>query len=148
MPLILDLARSATDLNFILVGIDGSGLDDLPKNVICPGRLKVEELRSWYNRSRFYFQLSIFEGFGVALCEAMLCECVPIGSNVNAIPEIIGDCGFILNERDPIQLEELVRKVMRSENLNALGSEARQRILENYSLSQRQKELVAMIEDK
>ena len=146
VPLILDLARSATDLNFILVGIDGSGVHDIPANVRCTGRLSVDELRSWYNRSRFYFQLSIFEGFGVALCEAMLCECVPIGSNVNAIPEIIGDTGYILNKRDPVQLEELVRKAMLHEDLNALGRKARQRILDHYSLAKRQKELVALTE--
>lgn len=147
VPLILDLARSAPDLNFIFVGINGSGLDDIPANARCVGRLSVDELRSWYNRSRFYFQLSIFEGFGVALCEAMLCECVPIGSNVNAIPEIIGDTGFILNKRDPIQLEELLRKAMLQDDLDELGRKARQRILSNYSLEKRQKELVALIED-
>ena len=42
-----------------------------------------EKLRNYYSKSQFHFQLSMYEGFGLALCEAMLCRCIPIGSSVN-----------------------------------------------------------------
>ena len=148
IPLILQLARRAPELKFYLGGIDGSDIIDPPENVTCIGRSNVNGLREWYNRCQFYLQLSNFEGFGVALCEAMLCECVPIGSSVNAIPEIIGETGYLLEKRDPIMLEELVRLALAEKNLLIKGQNARQRVLENYSLKKRQKELVSLIESQ
>ena len=57
-----------------------------------------QELKILYNESKFYFQLSNTEGFGVALCEAMLCGCVPIVSDVNFLPSIVGNSGFVLKK--------------------------------------------------
>ena len=65
-------------------------------------KITQRELINYFSMSRFYLQLSFSEGFGNALCEAMLCECVPIGSNVGAIPFIINDTGFILKKKDKI----------------------------------------------
>ena len=74
--------------------------DILPENVKFLGKLTPDELKKYYNKTQFYLQLSNFEGFGVAICEAMLCKCVPIVSDVNFLPEIIGDSGFVLRKRD------------------------------------------------
>ena len=82
--LIIDIAKSLTNCTFYIAGtISIQGVEELPKNVKCLGRLTPFELRDLYSKTQFYLQLSNFEGFGVAICEAMLCECVPIVSNVN-----------------------------------------------------------------
>ena len=75
---------------------------------MCLGRLNPKQLREYYSKSRFYLQLSNTEGFGVSLCEAMLCECIPIVSSVNMLPEIVGDTGFILETRDSSMLSGLI----------------------------------------
>jgi len=69
--------------------------------------------------------LSNFEGFGVAICEAMLCKCVPIVSDVNFLPEIIGDSGFVLRKRDKKMLIVLLEEAMSSkiEELSNLSKE-------------------------
>ena len=94
--LILKISKKFPDCSFYIVGSKQPILTEEYKNVHFLGKLSPKELKQYYNKSRFHFQLSIFEGFGMALCEAMLCECVPIGSSVNIIPDIIGDTGFIL----------------------------------------------------
>ena len=84
--------------------------DNLPENIIFLGRLSPYDLNNYYNKTKFYLQLSNFEGFGVVICEAMLCECIPIVSNVNFLPEIIGNSGFILNKRNKTMLVDLIHK--------------------------------------
>lgn len=145
IPLIIELANKRPDLSFLLGGISEVTVAPLPANVRCLGRLNVVELREEYNRSQFYLQLSCFEGFGVALCEAMLCECVPIGSAVNVIPEIIGDTGFILDHKALENLVPLIERASAHTNLASLGTSARQRIIANYDLGKRKKEFLNLL---
>lgn len=82
----------------------------MSKNLKFLGRLSQQELSHWYRKVTFYFQLSLFEGFGCALCEAMLSGCIPIGSNVNNIPQIIAKNGEILNVKCEKELVDLIKK--------------------------------------
>ena len=81
----------------------------------------------------FYYQGSIIEGLPNVLCEAMLCECIPIGNNVFGISDAIGDTGFIFHG-----FEELykVKKILKS-NVYLNGKKARERIKKKYPLSKR-----------
>jgi glycosyltransferase involved in cell wall biosynthesis len=94
------------------------------------------ELNRWYSKTQFYIQISNTEGFGVAVCEAMLCECVPIVSNVNYLPTIVAETGFVLKKRSVTLLEILINKALTSD-LEQLGKEARTRIIENFSVDNR-----------
>ena len=106
------------------------------------GRLNHIELRKAYREAQFHFQLSLFEGFGLSLCEAMLCECIPIGSSVNMIPQIIGDTGFILNQKKIDLLIDIMKKAIATTNKEDLGKKARQRIVENFNESIRRELLI------
>ena len=90
--LIIKIARKIPNCTFYLAGV--SSIQDAPNNVIALGKLTPEQLKEWYSKIQFYLQLSNFEGFGVAICEAMLSRCVPIVSDVNVLPYIVGDTGF------------------------------------------------------
>ena len=76
----------------------------------------------------------------------MLCECIPIGSDVNFIPGIIGDAGFILKHRDEGLLEELIRQALQCENKAELGENARQRIIDNFGIEKREQQLFSLID--
>ncbi len=144
--LIIKLAERMPNCKFYLIGLEKpADLISKNTNLFFISMLKKEELRNYYNKAQFYFQLSIFEGFGVALAEAMLCECIPIGSSVNAIPEIIDDSGFILPKKDILKLETLVRKALLVENKKELQVKARTRIIENYSTKQREESLLSLL---
>jgi glycosyltransferase involved in cell wall biosynthesis len=78
------------------------------------------------------------EGFPSAPCEAMLCECIPITSNVGALPLIVGDAGFILDRKDPEKLKELFKQALAS-NVDDLGKKARRRIIAKFPVGERNK---------
>ncbi len=144
--LICEVAQQFPDCQFFFAGFKAPphGVE-VPENVNFLGRLTPEELRQYYSQCTYYLQLSIIEGFGCALSEAMLCECVPIGSSVNFIPGIIGESGFILEKRDVKQLEVLLKRVLEVGDTERLGRLARRGVVERFSTEQRQKDLLEII---
>ncbi|MCX6281407.1 MAG: glycosyltransferase family 4 protein [Bacteroidetes bacterium] len=95
-----------------------------------------------YNRAWVFVQASITEGMPFTLNEAMLCECIPVGSNVNGIPDAIGDTGVIVMKRSPDALEEAI---MRALQLNS-GAAARQRALDIFSMPKHREKLLVLFE--
>lgn len=145
--LILEVADKFPSCIFYLAGLKKPDhLINVPVNVIFLGKLSPDELRVYYRKCQFYLQLSIYEGFGCALCEAMLCMCVPIGSASNVIPEIIENCGFILEKRDGIVLADLLSHIVEAKNLKFLGERSRQKVMANYPIEERTRKLINMIE--
>ena len=106
----------------------------IPENVTFLGKLTPNQLKVWYQSSTFYFQLSLFEGFGCALVEAMLCGCIPIGSNVNHIPKIIGETGFILDRKEVNALRTIIDQCLDSTNTEKGPLRSRKRMIEKYTL--------------
>ncbi|MGY8988059.1 MAG: glycosyltransferase, partial [Flavobacteriales bacterium] len=140
--LIVKAAKKLPNCTFYFAGTDNiKGIDILPENIICVGKLTPNELRDYYSRTQFYLQLSNFEGFGVAICEAMLCNCIPIVSDVNHLPTIIGDSGFVLKKRNLDMLNDLINVALKSDISN-LEEKARDRIVNNFSTENRQKLLI------
>jgi glycosyltransferase involved in cell wall biosynthesis len=143
--LIIEVAPSFPENKFYLVGSNKEFLrKKLPSNVIALPPATNSELISYYSRSEFYFQLSLSEGFPNALCEAMLCECIPIVSKISAMPEIIGDTGFLLGRNDSIQLKELLENVLKSDT-SSNGINARNRVVNLYSEAFRETKLLTLL---
>ncbi len=121
VDLILEVARQTPEATFTLVGAnpDNPWLLHVSPNVKLHPVTDRAGLVQLLNQHRFYLQLSLMEGFPNALCEAMLCGCVPIGSNVAAIPYIIGKTGHILDRKDPVLLADLIRAAMNDRSISA-----------------------------
>ena len=147
--LIVEIARRFPDCIFYMAGLKHPpDASDGSPNIRFLGHLSASELREYYRRSRFHFQLSIFEGFGCTLCEAMLCECIPIGSAVNIIPMIIGDTGLILEHRDADLLETIINRALAIHDKHESAVMARRRVIENFSIENREKQLVSVAETR
>lgn len=72
-----------------------------PSNVRILGSIDRTRLREAYRSSWVYAQLSAHESFGVALAEAMACGCVAVVSDRGALPEVVGDAGYVVPYGDP-----------------------------------------------
>jgi glycosyltransferase involved in cell wall biosynthesis len=108
--LIEQLAANNPEWHFTLVG-DSTYKTQSP-NIQVLGKETPASLVQLYNSHEYYLQLSSSEGFPNALGEAMACGCVPIGSAVGAIPEIIGDTGLLLKRKSLDTLQELIQDWM------------------------------------
>jgi glycosyltransferase involved in cell wall biosynthesis len=139
--LIVELGKKFKDLTFYIAGMEKPENLQITKNIRFLGKLTPEQLRSYYQKSDFYLQLSIFEGFGCALCEAMLCGCIPLGSDVNEIPTIIGNTGFIIKSRRLTELEIEVSNLVKLSKGHIVNQAPRNRIASLYSLENRKKML-------
>ncbi len=142
MDLILGAASTFPDCEFIILGVDDPKVfTGVPANVKLMPPVKNDELVAVFSSCQFYMQLSMAEGFPNSICEAMLCECIPIGSDVFSIPEIIGDSGFVLKKRDIELLKQLISEALSAPNKPELMKKARARISDNYTLTQRNEKL-------
>jgi glycosyltransferase involved in cell wall biosynthesis len=137
--LIEKLAENHPDWSFTLVG--DSNYISPNSNVKVLGKMNSTELLKIYNSHQLYLQLSTSEGFPNALGEAMACGCVPIGSAVGAIPEIIGDTGIILPKKDPEMLNNLISELF-LHNIQTLSAKSSQRILNKFPFQTREKALL------
>lgn len=144
IDMILDAARRQPELRFTLV-TEFPDLGTIPENVSVLPPMPQEDLLDVYNAHQYYLQLSMFEGFPNALCEAMQCGCIPIGSDVAGIPDIIGECGYILKHKSAPELDVLLEQAQ----ANGLPGTVRpeERIATTYPLERRQRELLQAINE-
>jgi glycosyltransferase involved in cell wall biosynthesis len=132
----LKVASLLPNRRFVLAGGGGANqtLRKMPaSNVIVTGELN--DLTPLFQRARFYLQLSRHEGFGVAVAEAMACECVPIVSDAGALPEVVGDCGVVVRNGDPVESAKAIEELW--DQRDKLGEAARNRVVRLYSLERR-----------
>jgi glycosyltransferase involved in cell wall biosynthesis len=129
--------------NFKFHVLGSAGSDTRVKNLfppgVCVGRVSEDELVLFYEKATFYCQLSRHEGFGVAVAEAMACECVPVVSDCGALPEVVADCGVFVPNGDPLIAARLIQESL--PRARFLGRSARKRILSKFSVEGRSREL-------
>jgi glycosyltransferase involved in cell wall biosynthesis len=145
----IELAGKMPLQHFKIIGLSKSFL--LLNNIGIPSNLEVIEsmphaaLLKYYQEAKVFCLLSLTEGMSNVLCESMLCECIPVGSQVTFIPEIIGDTGFIVEHKN---IEEMKQKVeMALQSGSQKGKMAKQRIMEKFPMETREKALTAIIKD-
>ncbi len=141
-------ARLLPDVPFVLVGANpGTATDRLrdiaPPNLRLLPALPVPELLEAYRRARVYVQVSQYEGFPSALGEAMACGCVPVGTRVAGIPDLIGETGPFVGVDDVEGTAAAIREAYGERE----GAAARSRIVENFSLERRRRALRKVLEE-
>jgi glycosyltransferase involved in cell wall biosynthesis len=147
IDLVLELAAALPEAQFTFVGVQHPDRFSVPPNV---GLLPYQDnagLHHLYNQHRYYLQLSLSEGFPNALCEAMASGCYPIVSEVASMPEIVGENGLRLPERNTSLLVEKVRALLAAPDSVSGGKavQASASIFDRYSWENRRNGLVRLI---
>lgn len=79
---------------------------DLSKSVKILGHVTDIDLPLYYRGAEAFVSPSLHEGFCLPAIEAMSCECPVVGSTTGAMPEIIGNCGLLV---DPLDVQSIAR---------------------------------------
>lgn len=142
-------AQAMPDVSFTVVGTSRdivlrAGIP-VPVNLTCVSYVGRAELANFYGSSRVYFLPSASEGMPNSLCEAMLCGCIPVATEVGAVPEILGEIGFRVQHGDISGAVSALRRALDAPQ--SMGDAARQRILDNFLLARREGELLKVIEE-
>jgi glycosyltransferase involved in cell wall biosynthesis len=80
-----------------------SGLEG---RVHFPGFVDDADLPTLYSAADLFAYVSLYEGFGLPLLEAMACGTPVIGSNTSSLPEVIGEVGL---QVDPRSVDDIAR---------------------------------------
>ncbi len=149
--LFIQVAARKPELEFILIGLnpiyltwveDEFSVSKIKNLKIIPSFCPQEILNECYNKATIFVQASITEGMPNTLSEAMLMGCIPVGSNINGIPDAIGDTGVVVKHRLVEELENAIDKALKMNTSNA----ARQRVIELFSFEKREKQLIQIFE--
>ncbi len=131
------LANHLPEFEFIIIGTTEAVkvfFEPLPSNLSLVPPQPFDELYKYYQSASFYAQLSRSEGLPNALCEAMLCGCIAVGTDVGDIGITIGNSGMTLEDWNPEILAEFIRQNHNNIHLRDL---ARERIIKLYDNEKR-----------
>ena len=134
------LLAGGTPFQLILCG-DARGFEDylhdiiaelgLNDNVVLTGFVEKEHLPALYSGATAFVCVSIYEGFGLPLLEAMACATPVLASQSSSLPEVVGDTGILVDPLSPPQIASgLERLAYDGETRERLSQLARARSLE------------------
>jgi len=115
-------------------GLDAKVIENVPYATLISG-LKT---------AKVYCQISYTESFCVAVLEAMACGCIPVVTDRDALPEVVGDVGFIVPYGDVVKTREAIHSALLSTPADVQAVRDRARM---FSIERRNSEVKKMLDD-
>lgn len=105
------------DVEQASAGVRKLVLEDLNKTIFFTGQVTDEELCALYNGADVFLYLSLYEGFGLPVIEAMSCGTPVICSNRASLPEVAGEASLLVDPRDNEQMVQAIVDLLASNSL-------------------------------
>ena len=147
IDILFEVARRLPQTNFVLIGFNDEriGIHVPPTNLKVLPILSQSELLKYYQRAKVYCQPSLREGLSNTLCEAMLCGCVPVATNVGGSAQAVGENGLIVQPNDAGALARAVEQALQMPE--SIGARARERIVRLFPKQRRERRLKELIRE-
>jgi glycosyltransferase involved in cell wall biosynthesis len=117
-------------------GPQRSELEELARSLDIPAQLpgRVPDVAAWLRRADLLVHPARWEGFGLALLEAMLASLPVVATRVSSIPEIVvdGDTGLLVPPDDPAALAAAINRVL--DDQGGYGERGRARAEAQFSV--------------
>lgn len=122
------LSQLPDDLSLVLVGPNGFGLDEVDRRI---ADLKLErrvrrlswadyaDLSALLTGAACYVSACRYEGFGIAVLDALACGCPVVAYRAGAVPETVGEAAVLVDPSGPEALVEGIGRVLGSASLAA-----------------------------
>ncbi len=81
--------------------------------------VKGEDLPYFYSYAEVFVHPAFYEGFGLAVIEAMACGAPVLSSNGGSLPEVCGDGAILFDPHNPDHLAGLLVEVLNNEGLRS-----------------------------
>lgn len=119
-----------------------SGVEE---RLVFPGYVPYGELPALYVGAELFTYLSLYEGFGLPVLEAMACGTPVLASNTTSIPEVAGDAAVLVDPTDREAIAEaLVKIVLHPESKLALSNAGLERV-KYFSWQRTAKEVLGVL---
>ena len=145
IDILFDVARKLPDVRFTLIGPDAARFRELvvPANLTILPPMDRASLLPFYQRSMVYCQPSRREGLSNTLCEAMLCGCIPVATDVGGSALAIGETGIVVPPGDHAALVDAIKRALALPKDN--GTKGRERIISLFPQHRREERLRSVI---
>ena len=91
---------------------------NLTNEVIFLGYIPEDDLQLLYKNARCFIFISIYEGFGIPILEAMACGTPIITSNISAMPEVAGEAALTVNPYNVDEIAEVMHQLTCDSNMS------------------------------
>ena len=105
-------------------------------DIVVLGYVKDEQLPYLYNAARVFCYLSLYEGFGLPVIEAMACNCPVIASNSSSIKEIVNNFGISVDPLNISQIKLALTEIIESVELRTEMRIAGLKYVKKFDLKQ------------
>lgn len=107
--------------------------EKLEKNILFQGPISEKKKISLMQNCLAYVQPSLYEGFGLALAEAVSCGARVITSKRGSIPEVVGKHGIFVDPRSPNKIAKAMYHCLCKKQFYSRALEAHKFIKEKFS---------------
>jgi glycosyltransferase involved in cell wall biosynthesis len=151
------ICRYHPNVRFVIAGKKSDGYPELCKltsdlsvshSFEFLGEISREEKIRWMQRCKVYLQPSRYEGFGLAMLEAMSCGAPVVSRPVGAVPEVVGDAGCLVEDNAPEAIAGAVNRLLDEPLLlKECSVRSRKRAVDHFSFDRRKAALKAIIDE-
>jgi glycosyltransferase involved in cell wall biosynthesis len=114
------LAGKGLPHTLVLIGDDGWGAEELraelqkdgPGRVVRAGGFSADVLSTAYADADAVAYVSLYEGFGLPVLEAMSAGAPVVTSNTSSLPEVAGDAALFVDPEDEDEIADALERVL------------------------------------
>ena len=149
----VELLKDKLDMHLNIAGHKGDAFDEVKKYISEKGFIayfsilgEISEMENlcYLKSCRFYLQPSRYEGFGLAIAEAMSCGTVVVTTDVGEVLNVVGNAGIIIRNTLPETIANVIEDYWNND-LESISIAAHSRIETLFSMARREKDIMNVV---